>query len=213
MNILPRFAHLPILPLPSAQLFPHAVLPLHIDDPSARELLHDCLAGDRVFAIATIVPGHDPQARSPLLSICGLGEVVAHEELPDGAANVLIYGKLRVRILEELPAEHGYRVARVEPLADEYPRGFDLAPAQLTMTALADQLAARLPSGGDTLRALARAHPEPGALSDVLAAALVVNPMERQSILEVTNVAHRIEMVSDAIATAVARFDRHRVPN
>ena len=215
MDFIHRLAQLPIMPMASVQMFPHAILPLHIGALDGQDLLHDCLARDRIFAIATITPGHELESssRTPVLRICGVGEVVAHETLPDGSSNILLFGKMRARIIEELDPGTTYRVVRAHQLTDEYSIGIDLAPAQRTMTALADQLAARLPTGGETLRALAHAHPEPGALSDVLAAALVINPTERQSILESTNVANRLSMVAHAIATAVAHFDSHRVPN
>src|SRR5438874_725278 len=52
---------LPIFPLPIV-LFPGAPQPLHIFEPRYRQLLQDCLAGDRRFGIAYVAP--DPQRLS-----------------------------------------------------------------------------------------------------------------------------------------------------
>src|SRR3989449_1162245 len=54
---MPR--ELPIFPLPIV-LFPGAPQPLHIFEPRYRQLLQDCLAGDRRFGIALVAPPPAP---------------------------------------------------------------------------------------------------------------------------------------------------------
>ena len=49
------FRELPIFPLPLV-LFPGASQPLHIFEPRYRQLLTDCLEGDRRFGIAYAAP-------------------------------------------------------------------------------------------------------------------------------------------------------------
>src|SRR2546427_12666344 len=56
---MPR--ELPIFPLPIV-LFPGAPQPLHIVEPRYRQLLQDCLAGDRRFGIAYVAPDPSPGA-------------------------------------------------------------------------------------------------------------------------------------------------------
>ena len=58
---------LPMLPL-SAVLFPHTAMPLHVFEPRYRELMRDCLEGDRRFGVVLIergseVGGGDTRAR------------------------------------------------------------------------------------------------------------------------------------------------------
>jgi Lon protease-like protein len=217
MDLAARLGRLPIFPLPSVQLFPHAILPLHIFEPRYRELLHDAMASDRRFAIAVLTDDYDPSEDGPgrrpaIRPVCGVGEVIAHEPLPDGRSNILLHGLARVRILEELPPAHEYRLVRAVPLVDRYPAGVDLGPTQHALIALSDQLAERLPEGGDTLRALVRSQPDPAALSDVLAATLVTDPEERQALLENLDVNMRMEAVARAIAEALSRFSDLRGP-
>src|SRR2546430_8767288 len=52
---------LPIFPLPIV-LFPGAPQPLHIFEPRYRQLLQDCLAGDRRFGVAYVAPDPAPDA-------------------------------------------------------------------------------------------------------------------------------------------------------
>ncbi|HEX2571791.1 MAG TPA: LON peptidase substrate-binding domain-containing protein [Polyangia bacterium] len=217
MELAARLNCLPIFPLPSVQLFPHAILPLHVFEPRYRELLQDAMASDRRFAIAVLGDDYDPAEdgagrRPAVRPVCGVGEVIAHEPLPDGRSNILLHGLARVRILEELPQSHLYRTVRAVPLADRYPADVDLGPAQHALIALSDQLAARLPEGGDTLRALVRSQPDPAALSDVLAATLVTDPRERQALLENLDVSWRLESVMRAIAETLSRFADLRGP-
>jgi hypothetical protein len=80
------------------------------------------------------------------------------------------------------------------------------------MILLADQIAMKLPSGTETLRELARSQAEPGPLTDVLAAALVTDPDERQSLLEEADVAVRVERVSERLASILLDFSDRRGP-
>jgi Lon protease-like protein len=199
-----------IFPLPSVQLFPHALLPLHVFEPRYRELVRDCLAGDQRMAVAALAPGYEAQyhERPPVRAVCGIGELVAHEPLPDGRSNIILKGLGRGRIVEELPPAHAYRVVRFELLDDEYGAGLDLDAMVRTLVLLADQLALRLPSGGDTLRELARSQAGPAALSDVLAAALISDGDERQLLLETIDVARRVDRVQAELVAILGRFSR-----
>jgi Lon protease-like protein len=203
-----------IFPLPQVTLFPHALLPLHVFEPRYRDLLRDCMSGDKRMAIASLQPGYEAQyhGRPSVRPVCGLGVVVAHEELPDGRSNILLRGIGRMRILEELPPEHSYRVVRYQPLDDDYPAVLDRTSAQRELVLLCDQLALRLPSGGETLRELVRSQTDPGPLSDVLAAALVTEATDRQELLETLDVAARVKRVLGEVAEILTRFADHSGP-
>jgi Lon protease-like protein len=204
-----------IFPLPEVALFPHALLPLHVFEPRYREMVRDCLAGDRKMAVAALEPGYEANyhGRPPVRPVCGLGELVAHDGLPDGRSNILLRGTRRVRILEELPPDHEYRVVRYAPLDDTYRDELDRARAVRDLVMLADQIALKLPSGADTLRQLVRSEVEVGALTDVLASALITEPAERQLLLETVEVAARVERVSAEMAAILLRFTESRGPS
>lgn len=198
----------PVFPLPETQLFPHALLPLHVFEPRYRALAHDCLAGERRIAIAMLAPGfeNDYEGRPPIVPICGVGEIVAHHEHPDGRYEILVRGVARVRVLEELPPERLYRMARATVLEDLYRPGVDLAMARQSLVIQCDRLALILPSGGDTLRALARQEEDPASAADVLAAALVTDPRARQELIETLDVAARLDRVAEVVAAVFARL-------
>ncbi|HZE74649.1 MAG TPA: LON peptidase substrate-binding domain-containing protein, partial [Gemmatimonadales bacterium] len=82
---------LPLFPL-NVVLFPGTPLPLHIFEPRYRQMLADCLVGDRRFGL--VQPGSE--AETPDRGAVGcVAEIRANEQLPDGRANVLVVGGSR----------------------------------------------------------------------------------------------------------------------
>ena len=198
---------LPIFPLPDVVLFPHAVMPLHVFEPRYRAMTRDVLAGDRMLSVVRLRPGFekDYDGRPPVYDVAGMGEVVQSQAMPDGRFNLLIRGISRIKIERELPPDMPYRLVSARALHDEY-SGSDLGIARAALEALADRLAAALPQGGDILRQVVRDAREPGALSDVLAASVIVDPNARQELIEMVDVAARLQTVSEAVAELLRRL-------
>ena len=203
-----HWARLPIFPLPNVQLFPHALLPLHVFEPRYRDMVRDAMAGERLIAIAAFEPGFEAEyhGRPAVRPIVGVGAVVGHEPLGEGRANIVLRGVARARIERELPPDQAYRLVDASAVDDRVTDGFDDDGARDTLILLADQLALRLPSGGETLRELARSQPDLGALVDVLSAALVTDPDDRQTLLETDDVGARVDRLSGEIATVLTRL-------
>lgn len=201
-----------LFPLPDVQLFPHALLPLHVFEPRYRVMTRDCLASSRRMALGTLEPGFeaDYEGRPPVKAVCGMGEIVAHHRHPDGRHEILLRGVGRVRLIEELPPDQPYRLARAEILDDVYRPGADLSLASQSLVALCDRLAMALPTGGETLRSLARKQDDPAATVDLLAAALVTDPEARQSLVELLDVAERFDRVAEVVAGVLQRLDEAR---
>ena len=66
--ILPDQA--PVMPLPGAVLFPHALLPLYIFEPRYREMLAHALAHERMFGVALLRPGKRAMEKRRRLFLC-----------------------------------------------------------------------------------------------------------------------------------------------
>ena len=77
---------IPIFPLPEVVFFPETVLPLHVFEPRYRQMIADCLAGDRWLAVAMLRAGweKDYQGRPPVHGVAGAGEIIQAEMLADG---------------------------------------------------------------------------------------------------------------------------------
>lgn len=195
---------LKVFPLPSAVLFPHAVLPLHIFEPRYRALVRDALAGDKVMALAQLEAGWEGQygerpAMQPML--CA-GLIIWHEELPDGRYNILLQGVCRARLLEELPPDKPYREVRVQALPDAAYQG----PEEERLRQAVFELAGRVPASfAENLMPLV-ARSGGGTLADVVAAAVVPEPERRQELLCELDVRARLEAVMEDVGELVARL-------
>lgn len=198
----------PLFPLPNAVLFPHALLPLHIFEERYRAMTRDILTGARYLAVGLISPGAPEQDdRPPVMPIAGVGEVVMAHELPDGRFNLVVRGRARVRIDQELASDRPYRLVSATELPDfpiENPR--EIADADQTLRVLIGRLADAIPEGGELLRQVIAAQESPAELVDGVASALIVDPVLRQRLLETRDVGQRLERVSAEVVAMTARI-------
>lgn len=105
-----------VFPLPGVVFLPGQRLPLHIFEPRYRAMVRDALAGDGWIAVGVCrgAPAPEPVAFS---RVATAGRISAHQRLADGRYNILLDGRVRVR-LDELPFASPYRRARATPLRD-----------------------------------------------------------------------------------------------
>lgn len=208
---------LPIFPLPNVVLFPGAVIPLHIFEARYRDMARDALDGHGLLALARLCPGyeHDYDQRPAIYPTAGVGSILASDLLPDGRYNLLVRGIGRVQICEELPPRRSYREGRAQPLADlETSRPEALAKRHHQLISLCDRLADFLDEDGHKLRELARACEQPGGCVDLVAAALVTEPDDRQELLETLDPADRTDAVIDHVGRLIAEHGARTVlPN
>ena len=186
---------LPIFPLPNCVLLPGGLLPLHVFEPRYRELTRDCLAGHQLMAIARLRPGYEQTyyGRPPVYDRCGVGRIICSEELPDGRFALLLRGVARVEIERELPAERTYRLVEAKLLADAKCDPSHATDFHRKLISLCDRLAEVIEQGGPQLRDLVRSVDTPGACADAVAAALIMDPDERQQLLEACDPMIRLE--------------------
>ena len=126
-----NFAHpLPVFPLPDAVLLPHAIQPLHIFEACYKQMIDDCLDGDRQVAMASFAEQlHDDDddcaCASPLRPVVCVGKIVQHAHVPGDRHDILLQGVCRAKIIELIEPENGrlYRMAKLSPLepVDELP--------------------------------------------------------------------------------------------
>jgi len=199
---------LPLFPLPNAVLFPHALLSLHIFEERYRVMTRDILTGARCLAVGLITPGASPEDDHPaVLPIAGVGEVVMAHELPDGRFNLVLRGRARVRIDEELASDRPYRLVSATEIPDlPITNPSEIADADQTLRALIGRLAEAIEEGGDLLRQVVAAHESPAELVDGVASALIVDPVLRQRLLEMRDVGQRLERVSAEVVAMTARL-------
>jgi len=117
---------LPLFPL-NLVLFPGTPLPLHIFEPRYRQLLADCLVGDRRFGI--VQPGMGTEAPDRGAVGC-VAEIRANEQLPDGRSHIVVLGGARFVVQHVLDDPAPYFVGLVEEFLEQ--SGTAPQPATLT---------------------------------------------------------------------------------
>lgn len=120
---------IPVFPLGQLVLLPHAAVPLHIFEPRYREMTRDAIHGDKLIAMAVVDPEEswgESYGETPALRPCVcVGRIVEYQELPDGRYHLLLQGRARARIVEELPVNE-YRSAMLEPIESDPAMEIDL---------------------------------------------------------------------------------------
>jgi Lon protease-like protein len=205
---------LPLFPLPDVVLLPHALLGLHVFEERYRALVRDILTGARLLAVGLLVAAADEGEERPAVQpIVGVGEVVMAHELPDGRFNLVLRGRARVHIDEELASDRPYRLVAATALPDfEVGDAAEIADADQVLRALIARLADAIPDGGELLQVVA-AQETPAELVDGVAAALIVDPALRQRLLETRDLGKRLERVATEVVAMTARIGSARSAN
>jgi Lon protease-like protein len=188
---------LPVFPLPRTVLMPGALLPLHVFEPRYRALVAHCLDEKSPFGIATVRTGHDPdrEVAPPLWPEVGIGELVAHQPFPDGRSNIVLQYVGRMRIAEELPSTHPFRIVRGALIEDD-DTGAESALSALRLLVL--QLGMGAPAAAGEARRLVEL--EGIELVDALARRLLLDPDAQRAYLGAARTVDRIAQVQQHLA-------------
>ncbi|HLM71613.1 MAG TPA: LON peptidase substrate-binding domain-containing protein [Polyangiaceae bacterium] len=197
-DLAPALEALPLFPLETV-LFPGALLPLHVFEPRYRALVRDILETHRALSVVLVTNPLDIDAHGhpAIASVAGAGVIIDYAELPDGRFNILVRGRARVR-LRELPFEPPYRRAAATVI--ESPE------AEVTQSDLASLVSAAT-SFTSLVRERERSfelplpkNAPPALIADLCAHHLVIDPRERQAILEMADVPARVRHVAEVLA-------------
>lgn len=199
---MPARTRLPLFPL-DIVLFPGTVLPLHIFEPRYREMIADCMAGDRRFGI---LPDAAGAGRPDTGTVGCRGEIREAQRLPDGRSNIVVVGQKRFMVRRYVPEHHAYLVALVDEFEDE--PGTEPEPNEV------DALRALYQRHADLARLLdaAGAPDEPDSpsepaspveLSFRVAATLHTGPLKRR-LLETRSTSDRVHLLLQLLPALVA---------
>jgi Lon protease-like protein len=189
--------------LPNAVLFPHSLLPLHIFEPRYRDLLAHSLDGDRMFSVALMKKGIDEAvAVDDLCPVAGVGLIRACVGNENGTSNLVLQGLARVRLVDWMP-EKSFRLAKVE-LVKSNPGNLVEADA---LSEKVKEFCTRIEEIGVPLPPNLMDHlrqiDSPEILSDVVAAAFVGEPFQRQKLLEAYEVCERLRLLIQFLRSQV----------
>ena len=186
---------LPVLPLRDIVVFPHMVVPLFVGREKSVRALEEVMQGDKQILLATQKNSSDDEpSPSAIYDVGVIATVLQLLKLPDGTVKVLVEGKTRAAVLK-FTGQTEYFEAEAADLEED---GEDAAEAEALSRAVAEQfenyvkLNKKVPP--EALSSIPQIV-EPGKLADSIAAHLAIKIAEKQQLLEIFNVAKRLEKV------------------
>lgn len=212
--MVPEYLDIPIFPLPNVTFFPRTILPLHIFEPRYREMAAACLRGDRLMGVALLRDGwqKDYFGHPPIHKTFGIGKIVEHDRLEDGRYNLHLEGLYRARLITEYPTEP-FRTGRALVLQDGPldSRRREVTSLSRELRAGCDTLCELVPEHAAPLQSVWGAHPHPALVVDQLAAMLVLDAYDRQSILEEIDPIRRMKLMLVQVNYIVHEVSRRKV--
>jgi Lon protease-like protein len=204
---------LPLFPLPGLVLFPRTVLPLHIFEPRYVRLISDVLEKEKRLAVAQLRRGWEKNyfGAPRTYRMVTISRILHSDRLEDGRFNILVEGIERAYLIDEL-RKKPYRLIRVRSVVDlmeDEDRG-EVQEATRELLAMSEQLSEYLPKLRGSLTNLENTHLHPGIIADHLAALLVRDSYERQSLLEERDVLRRIRLVNVQLRALLAGHEDAR---
>ncbi|MCZ6718941.1 MAG: endopeptidase La [Gammaproteobacteria bacterium] len=185
----------PVLPLRDVVVYPHMVIPLFVGREKSIKALERAMeegGNKQVLLLAQLSAAQDEPSMDDLYSVGTLSNILQLLKLPDGTIKVLVEGVVRARVLQFVGTDD-YFSAQIELLESTSADDLELEALVRSVTGQFDQyvkLNKKVPP--EIISSLAGID-DPSRLADTVAAHMSVKIEEKQKILEIVDVAGRIE--------------------
>jgi ATP-dependent Lon protease len=195
-----------MIPIRDVVVFPHMMIPFVIGRPSSVRALEFALEGSkRIFLATQMEASVDEPKASDIYTVGTVANIVQSVKLADGNIKVLVEGIQRVRALR-FSGDPGFFVADVELLEET-----SVASARTNL------LIKRLQSVFEQFSKLshhvnydailnAMKTLEPSKLADNICANLPISIEEKQQLLEIVDLAERIEKINEIIEVEIEKI-------
>jgi len=186
----------PVMPLPGAVLFPHALLPLYVFEERYRDMLEHALQRDRVFSVTLIKPScSEWHAPEDFFHFATVGLIRACVGRGDGTSNLVLQGLHRVRF-SSFQQETPFPIARIDIVESTNDTATveteALGEKVLELYRKLKRTERRLPPKVD--RYLAQLG-DLDMLADLVASTFVDDPLRRQRMLEESSLNQRLRLL------------------
>ncbi len=184
---------LPLLPLRDVVVFPHMVIPLFVGRPKSIKALEAAMEqGKSIMLAAQKAAAKDEPSATDIYEIGCVANILQMLKLPDGTVKVLVEGAQRARI-DHITDAPTHFVAELTPVRSEIGDDSEVEAMRRAIVQQFDQyvkLNKKIPP--EILASLAGID-DAGRLADTVAAHLPLKLEQKQVILEIFNVAKRLE--------------------
>ncbi len=197
----------PVLPLRDVVVYPYMVVPLFVGRERSIKALEVAMAADKQILVATQKSAADDQpTEEGIYKIGMLATVLQLLKLPDGTVKVLIEGVKRAKIVRFIGKEV-YFLADIEALEDVNTN--DTREIEILMRSLKSQfdqyvkLNRKIPP--EVLTSVLSIE-DAARLADTIAAHLALKLDQKQKILEITDLAERLEKLVGMMESEIDLF-------
>jgi Lon protease-like protein len=197
---------LPLFPL-GAVLYPGMLMPLHVFEERYRQLIRDLLGGPdpRRFGVIAIRKGRETgvEGVQSLYEIGCTATLRRVEEYSDGRYDIVTVGTSRFRLVA-LDQSLEYLQGEVEPLTDDVVDPDAAVPLVRAVQVAFHAYVDALTEGGGAVVKVDDLPSEPTQLSFLVAAAMVIDLPERQSLLAERDAVRRLNAQRSLLARETA---------
>ena len=192
---------MPMLPLRDVVVFPHMIVPLFVGREKSINALESAMKEEKgIFLAAQKSALKDEPNEEDIYEFGTIGNIIQLLRLPDGTVKVLVEGKKRgvvkeyidnldfflVKVEEQEEVVNSEKTVQIEALMRNITEAFERY----------SKLSKKVPN---EIVASTAAIDDPSKMADVAVSYLTIKLEEKQNILEVTDVAHRLEKISGMI--------------
>ncbi len=190
---------LPLLPLRDVVVFPHMVIPLFVGRPKSIKALEAAMeAGRQIMLVAQKAAGKDEPRADDMFEIGCVSSILQMLKLPDGTVKVLVEGIQRAST-REISDNGEHFVAESVPVAPQAETSPEVEALRRAVTQQFDQyvkLNKKIPP--EILTSIAGID-DPGRLADTIAAHLPLKLEAKQSVLDLFDIAQRLEKLLELL--------------
>lgn len=185
----------PVLPLRDIVVFPHMIVPLFVGREKSIRALEEVVKTDGLILLATQKnAGDDDPEIKDIYEIGTLARVLQLLKLPDSTVKVLVEGVGRAKATSYVADEAFYQAEAVGVAEEEGKKVEVEALGRSVVSEFESYVKLNKKISPEIVAAVSQID-EPSKLADTVASHLAVKIADRQAVLEVTNVAHRLEKV------------------
>jgi len=184
---------LPLLPLRDVVVFPHMVIPLFVGRQKSIKALELAMESNKnILLVAQKVASKDEPASEDMYDVCSVANILQMLKLPDGTVKVLVEGSHRARIQEFIDAESHFDGKAVKIAQDQEGNAEAEAMRRALMTQFDQYVKLNKKIPPEIITSLGGID-EAGRLADTIAAYLPLKLEQKQEVLEIFDVAKRLE--------------------
>ena len=197
MNLEEVPEKLPILPLRNNVLFPGVVIPITLGRDKSIKLIQDAYKGNKIIGV---VSQKDSSIEEPtykdLYDIGSVAQIVKMLKMPDGTSTIIIQGKKRLKLEEEISNEP-YLIAKIKEFDEKRLKNISKESVALfdSLKDMALNIIKNSPNIPSEASFAVKNIESPNFLVNFISSHMNAEVLEKQKMLEVPNINDRAQLL------------------